>query len=159
MNLSRSFTLRELTRTSHRGVAELNYETARTDDELLGVLQVLCQTLLQPIRDHYGRAVIIHSGYRCLELNSAIGGSRFSQHMKGEAADFHVVGFDLREVFDWIRSTSGLSFGQLILEGNVAGVPGWIHLSLGEPYRPKHRSGMVLVMDAGEWTRLDTAVV
>jgi len=150
MDITSHFTLAEMTRTNHRSLAEANRTNAEAH---LQPLTLVC-TMLERIRAHFGRAVIIHSGYRSSALNAEIGGSRTSQHVKGEAADFHVSGVDLREVFDWIRNESGLEWGQLILEGNVKGMPSWIHMSLGHPWRPLAKSQQVLVMDAGKWTRL-----
>jgi zinc D-Ala-D-Ala carboxypeptidase len=91
----------------------------------------LLATMLQHIRDHFCAPVVVHSGIRSEALNEhlrAMGhpASRTSQHMLGQAADFHVHGVGLVEVFDWIRNESGLKWGQLILEGDP---PGWIHLS------------------------------
>jgi len=145
MQLATNFTLRELTRTNHRRWQQHNYEDAfRYEDALRSVA-----TMLQVVRDHYRTPVIIHSGYRCPDLNAAIGGSATSQHMRGEAADFHVVGQNLTDVWQWIGRDSGIDFGQLILEGWTAGQPSWIHLSLGEPWRPAHKCGQVYTWSRG----------
>ena len=127
MNLSPHFTLAELTRTSsglYNGptITEINALTA------------LCTTLLEPVRNRFG-PVSIHSGFRSAAVNAKIGGSKTSQHMKGEAADFHCPGATLEHVMRWIVVESGLSYGQVILEGHTAGEPTWIHLSLGSPWR------------------------
>ena len=58
------------------------------------------------------------------------------------------TGEDLRDVWEWIWKESGIEFGQLILEGWRDGEPSWIHLSLGEPYRPAHKCGQVMT-----WSR------
>jgi hypothetical protein len=126
MNLSPHFTLSELTRTSS-GTANVP-----TDAEVKA-LGELCTTLLEPVRAKFG-PVSIHSGYRGPAVNAAIGGSKTSQHMKGEAADFHCPGAKLEDVMRWIVAESGLHYGQVILEGRN-GPPTWIHLSLGQPYR------------------------
>jgi hypothetical protein len=88
----------------------------------------LCENILQPVRDHFGR-VKITSGYRSVELCEAIGSSARSQHAKAEAADFECIGVDNAELFDWIKSN--LSPDQLILEYYTPGEPnsGWIHCS------------------------------
>lgn len=156
MKLSKNFSLREMTRTSHRRYLEENHLRAATDPIILSRLVATCSILAQPIRDHFEAPLAAHSGFRYGALNKAIGGSKSSQHMKGEAIDFHVVGHDLRDVFEWIWQESGLWFGQLILEGNRAGQPSWIHMSLPNPWRPRARCGQVKVMDAGKWTTLDT---
>lgn len=50
-------------------------------------IKSLVEDVLQPLRDAYGKPLRINSGYRCPELNSLVGGSPSSQHIKGEAAD------------------------------------------------------------------------
>lgn len=127
MKLSPHFTLSELTRTSS-GL----YNSPTIDK--IRALTVLCSTLLEPVRNRFG-PVSIHSGYRGPEVNAKIGGSKTSQHMRGEAADFHCPGATLEHVMRWIVVESGLSYGQVILEGHTKGEPTWIHLSLGAPYR------------------------
>ena len=127
MNLSDHFTLAELTRTSS-GLANVP-----TDSEVKA-LEALCTTLLEPVRAKFG-PVSIHSGYRGPAVNAKIGGSKTSQHMRGEAADFHCPGATLEAVMEWIVTESGLAYGQVILEGHTAGEPTWIHLSLGAPWR------------------------
>ena len=91
-------------------------------------LKALCENILQPVRDHFGR-VKITSGYRSPELCAAIGSSLNSQHAKAEAADFECIGVDNAELFDWIKSN--LQPDQLILEFYTPGEPnsGWIHCS------------------------------
>lgn len=127
MNLSPHFTLAEMTRTSS-GLANVP-----TDAEVKA-LTALCVTLLEPVRNRFG-PVSIHSGFRSKAVNAKIGGSKTSQHMRGEAADFHCPGATLEDVMRWIVVESGLSYGQVILEGHTAGEPTWIHLSLGSPWR------------------------
>lgn len=127
MNLSPHFTLSEMTRTSS------GLYNGPTIDKIKA-LTALCTTLLEPVRNRFG-PVSIHSGYRGAAVNAAIGGSATSQHMKGEAADFHCAGASLETVMRWIVVESGLSYGQVILEGHTKGEPTWIHLSLGAPYR------------------------
>ena len=57
--------------------------------------------LLQKIRDHFGRPVVITSGYRTAEHNAAVGGSKSSQHLLGRAADFWVEGVPVATVADY----------------------------------------------------------
>lgn len=66
-------------------------------DYLRGNVEMLVQRVLQPIRDVIAAPVTILSGYRSETLNTAIGGSRTSQHLEAAAADFTCVG--LRTVF------------------------------------------------------------
>lgn len=57
--------------------------------EVVENLRALCTEVLEPLRRRVGR-VIVTSGYRCQELNKAVGGVWNSQHLKGEAADIFV---------------------------------------------------------------------
>lgn len=57
--------------------------TAKVRDSI----QALVINVLQPLRTAVGIPMPINSGYRCPELNAAVGGVPTSQHMKGEAAD------------------------------------------------------------------------
>lgn len=143
MRLATNFTYEEMTRTNHRSLLEQNQSEAKNHCEALFAITAL----LQKIRNHFKAPVMVHSGFRCPDLNTAVGGSSTSQHMKGEAADFHVVGVDHQEVFDWICQDSGILFGQLILEGIVANQPSWIHISLGVPWRPADKSNIALTWD------------
>ena len=135
MKLAPNFTLEELTATSHAEHIEANRNPPA---DVLAALGDLAQ-LLQRIRDHYGKPIRVNSAYRNPDLNVLIGGSTTSQHVKGQAADFVVLGGPtLPEVFDWLRLESNLHWGQLILEGGPP--PTWIHISLGVPYRTAARS-------------------
>lgn len=150
MKISPHFTLSELTRTD---VARFQVVNASPPPALMAAAKALCETLLEPIRTHFGSPVIIHSAYRCPGLNEAIGGSKTSQHMKFEAADFHVKSHELREVWKWICYESRLDFGQCILEGGSLANPTWIHVSLGPPWRPKNISKQILIFDGRRYIR------
>jgi hypothetical protein len=139
VNLSPHFTLAELTRTN------TGLYNGPTIDKIRA-LTVLCTTLLEPVRNRFG-PVSIHSGFRSEAVNAKIGGAKSSQHMKGEAADFHCAGATLEHVMRWIVVDSGLAYGQVILEGHVAGEPTWIHLSLGAPYRVGSQCQQALTFD------------
>ena len=125
MNLTRNFTLSELTKSDTAIRKGINNNPS---PEQIEKLKLLCENILQPIRDHFGR-VKITSGFRSPELCVAIGSSVNSQHAKAEAADFECVGVDNAELFDWIKNN--LSPDQLILEFYNPGEPnsGWIHCS------------------------------
>lgn len=93
----------------------------------------LGERLLDPIRERWGSAIRVTSGYRCPELNKAVKGSRTSQHLKGQAADIVPVNGDIRGLFILIkkmRDEGKIEFGQLILEYGGSSRPKWIHISL-----------------------------
>ena len=125
MNLSRNFSLQELTKSDTAIRKGINNNPSSGQIEKL---KDLCENILQPVRDHFGR-VKVTSGFRSPELCAAIGSSVNSQHAKAEAADFEVMGTDNAELADWIYKN--LEFDQLILEFYTPGEPnsGWIHCS------------------------------
>ena len=125
MQLSRNFSLQELIKsdTAIRKGIDNNPNVDQIEK-----LKALCENILQPVRDHFGR-VKVTSGYRSPELCSAIGSSVNSQHAKAEAADFECIGVDNAELADWINQN--LPYDQLICEFYTPGEPnsGWIHCS------------------------------
>ena len=125
MNLSRNFTLSELIKSDTAIRKGINNNP---NAEQIEKLKALCENILQPVRDHFGR-VKVTSGFRSGELCVAIGSSVNSQHARAEAADFEVIGTDNAELFDWIKAN--LEPDQLILEFYTPGEPnsGWIHCS------------------------------
>ena len=92
----------------------------------------LSTKILQPIRNVYGKPIVISSGYRCTKLNKAVGGVSTSQHCKGEAADIRTISdsiADNKGLFDLIKkmiNNKQIEVGQLIDEHNY----NWIHISL-----------------------------
>ena len=141
MELTRNFNLSELTKSDTAIRKGINNNP---NAEQIEKLKALCENILQPVRDHFGR-VKITSGFRSEELCLAIGSSARSQHAKAEAADFECPGVDNAELADWIHKN--LPYDQLILEFYTPGEPnsGWIHCSWieGTPrasYLPAYRS-------------------
>ena len=125
MNLSQNFTLQELIKSDtaiRKGIDN------NPNGDQVEKLKALCENVLQPVRDHFGR-VKVTSGYRSEELCEAIGSSKKSQHAKAEAVDFECIGVDNAEVADWVHMNCETD--QLILEFYTPGEPnsGWIHCS------------------------------
>ena len=148
MMLSKHFSLAELTKSStatRRGIDNDPDSTAREN------LIVLCSEILEPVREHYGVPFVPNSGFRCLELNRAIGSSDSSQHVTGNAVDFEVPGVDNKEVALWVKENC--DFDQLILEFYKEGEPtsGWVHCSydVDKDHRKSAR-----VFDGKSWTDL-----
>jgi uncharacterized protein YcbK (DUF882 family) len=134
MQLSKHFHLREFTRSqtaARRGLDNMPGPVA------IDALTLLCETLLEPVRREFGRAVVVNSGFRSPALNRAIGGARGSQHVLGEAADIEIPGLANAHVAQWIAAH--LAFDQLILEAHVPGDPasGWVHVSIAPGRAPR----------------------
>ena len=126
MKLSKNFSLGEMTKSQTATRKGIKNEPST---EHVENLIHLAETVLQPVRDHFGKPVAISSGYRSTELCEAIGSSAKSQHAKGEAADFEIPGVDNKELATWISKNT--KFDQLILEYYEPGDPnsGWVHCS------------------------------
>jgi|TARA_R100000149_G_C5806966_1_gene91826 zinc D-Ala-D-Ala carboxypeptidase len=125
MNLTRNFSLQELIKSDtaiRRGIDN------NPNADQVEKLKVLCEQILQPVRDHFGR-VRVTSCFRTPELCQAIGSSPNSQHARAEACDFECPGVDNAELSDWIHSQ--LDYDQLILEFYTPGEKnsGWVHCS------------------------------
>lgn len=121
MNLSEHFTLAELTvsqAASRKGLANVPGSSE------IAALKLLCQNVLEPVRAHFARPVIVTSGYRAPAVNKAVGGSSTSQHCFGQAVDFTVPGVGNLDLCHWIARN--LHFDQLIYE---FGESGWVHCS------------------------------
>ncbi len=126
MNLSKNFTLAELTKSQTATRKGIDNEPGTAEIENL---IHLAKTILQPVREHFGKPVMISSGYRSPALCEAIGSSAKSQHAQGEAADFEINVIDNVDLAAWI--SRNCDFDQLILEfyDNVDPNSGWIHCS------------------------------
>lgn len=92
-------------------------------------LEKLVDKVLDPLRAAYGRSIIVTSGYRSRELNSAVGGAATSQHRTGEAADIEAATQDRaanKRLYDLIIALN-LPYDQLINEFDYD----WVHVSFG----------------------------
>ena len=95
--------------------------------EQAGNIQRLIAEVLDPLREAYGKPIVVTSGYRCPALNKAVGGSKTSDHMKGCAADIHGTPntkSENKRLFELVKSLD-LPFDQLIDEKNLS----WVHVS------------------------------
>jgi hypothetical protein len=126
MLLSKSFTLNELTKSQE--ATRLGIDNTPNKEHILN-LKLLCEKILQPIRDFYGMPLSVSSGYRSAKLCEAIGSSSKSQHTKGQAADFEIFGVANKDLADFI--VKNLDYDQCILEFWNENEPnsGWVHCS------------------------------
>ena len=145
MRLSQNFTLAELIKSQ---TAERKGINNNPNEDNIENMQRLCEHVLQPVRDHYGKVVSVSSGFRSPELCVAIGSSTTSQHASGQAADFEIYGVSNKELADYIADN--LDFDQLILEFWKPEEPnsGWVHCSYVDGSNRKQ----VLTFDGKSYT-------
>ena len=126
-NLTTHFTLEEMLESDTAAALGIKNEPTKQHKANIKALAV---HLLEPIREKWGGAIVVSSGYRSKELNDVIPrASKTSQHCKGEAADIRPLDGRKLEFFNMIKE-SGLPFDQLISEyPDKNGVPSWIHVS------------------------------
>ena len=126
MRLSRNFTLEEFLISQ---TAERNGIDMTPPQEVIENLQALVHGCMQPLRDEINAPIFISSGFRPPELNKAIGGSKTSEHMNGNACDFNVVKSDPFRICELIVAMV-LPYDQVINEFGK-----WIHLGVGNILR------------------------
>ena len=90
-------------------------------DEVLTVV-------LQCIREHFGKAVTITSGYRTAAHNAAVGGAKFSQHLYGRAADIRVEGVSVEDVAAYAESLMPDWGGVGRYPVKAGRATGWVHV-------------------------------
>ena len=132
MILSNNFALKEFTESV---TAIRNSVDNSPTPEHIRNIQLLVKFVLQPLREALNKPIKVTSGYRSESLNKLIGGSKRSQHCKGQAADiqFRVDGvMDNKIIWDKVIEL-GLPFDQMINEFEYT----WIHISYNEEYNRK----------------------
>ena len=123
--ISKNFDYKEFEKTDVPGMQVRN---TITSTEVRDSIKALVDEVLQPLRDAWG-ALAINSGYRCPEVNKAVGGVPTSQHTKGEAADVCPFGRNGHGDIETVRQLAqkavelDLPFDQMIL------YPSFVHFS------------------------------
>lgn len=128
MNLSTNLTLAECCRS--QTAKRLGINNTPHDDNVIENLKAVAENVFQPCREYVGGPLYVSSGYRSPELNVAIGGSKYSQHISGMALDLDADVFGGKtnaEVFSFIKENC--VFDQLIWEFGTDDNPDWIHVS------------------------------
>lgn len=134
--MGKYFTINELTKSSTASRLHINNTPSQ---EVKDNLNKLIDNVLDPLRELYGKPIIVNSGYRCPKLNKAVGGARNSQHLIGQASDIRTVTNTKesnKQLFDIIRN-SKLPFDQLINEYDF----NWVHVSYG----PRNRRQILTI--------------
>lgn len=137
----------------------INSDTARkfninnypTEDATINNLNISIEKL-DKIREEWAKycskhnlgnpALIINSGYRCEKLNTAVKGSKTSEHMLGFAFDIDTANNQNKIFIEWLYdylNKNEILFSQLINEKPVNGVPSWVHLGLEGRYPNRYR--------------------
>ena len=130
MKLSEHFTLEELTESAKARALRLDNTPNEVEQAKLARL---CNSVLEVIRKEYGYPIKITSGFRSAKVNAAVGGSKTSQHLKGEAADMKAIKTSNKQLFDVVArlvKEKKLQVGQLIWEYGTKKEPAWVHVSL-----------------------------
>lgn len=128
--MGKYFSIAELTKSETANRRKIDNKPTK---EVENCLNQLIDNILDPLRKAYGQPIIVSSGYRCPELNKAVGGARTSQHTLGQAADIHTKSSSKesnKQLFELIKQLK-LPFDQLINEYNYS----WVHVS----YSPRNR--------------------
>jgi len=127
MMLSKNLSLAEVTKSATASRLGINN---KPDDWEIENLRAIAECVFQPLRDAFGTPIYVSSGYRSSDLNTAIGGSKRSQHIQGRALDLDADvfgGCTNGEIFRYILNN--LTFDQLIWEFGDQDNPDWVHVS------------------------------
>lgn len=137
--MAKYFTESELTKSETAKKLKIDNEpkeeaTKDNINELMLFLDGLREGWTKECKDKgYGdAAIVVNSGYRCEALNTALKGSKRSEHMLGTAADIEAKNGHNKELFEWLKEyVDGKNFSQLINEKpDKDGNPSWIHISI-----------------------------
>ena len=127
MKLSNNLSAKEVTKSNTAKRYGISNEPTI---EHLENLKAIALNIFQPTRDYFKKPIHVSSGYRSKALNKKIGGSKKSQHSKGQALDLdaHTFGgLTNKELFDFI--SEHLEFDQIIWEFGTYDEPDWVHVS------------------------------
>jgi len=127
MQLSKNLKLDEVVKSTTAKRLGINNEP---DEWATENLRQVATNIFQPLREAFGCPIYVSSGYRSAELNTAIGGSKRSQHVEGRAFDLDADVYGRctnSQIFNWIKDN--LEFDQLIWEFGDQDNPDWVHVS------------------------------
>lgn len=117
-DISRNFSYSEFEKSE--AAFRLGINNKIKDGFIKDNVKALVECILQPLRDKWGEPIFINSGYRCLQVNEAVGGVPTSQHVLGQAADCGCADpYALAKLAKWMK----LDYDQLIV------YPSFVHFS------------------------------
>jgi zinc D-Ala-D-Ala carboxypeptidase len=134
--ISKHITYHEATFSSTASRLKINNEPG---EDVLNNMKLVAKMCFEPLREWYGKPIMINSFYRSPELNRAVKGAKNSDHVKGFAIDLDTPSnAENKKLFEWCKKN--LKYSQLIWEyGNESG-PDWLHIS----YDPNNLKQQVL---------------
>ena len=136
MRISKNFSYDEMV---YSATAErLKLDNTPNEKEKANLVRLVLE-ILQPVRDKWGRPIVVTSGFRSEAVNKAVGGARNSQHRLGEAADIKIGSKSQNKaLFNFILdmvNKGEIKVGQLIDEYGYS----WVHVSLPREGKPNNQ--------------------
>ena len=125
--MSPHFQLSEFTRSSTARRLGIKNEV---NSQQLANLTNLCRYVLEPLRRRFGKPIYVNSGYRCQELNRAVGGAVKSYHLYGRAADIRASNIKDNETLFRLIKELRLPVHELLREQVIKGMPTWVHVAI-----------------------------
>lgn len=126
IRLSEHFTLEEMVRSATASRNNIPNTPSQAEIEWL---KYLCVNVLEPLRKHMERQIIITSGYRCPKLNALVGGVAKSQHQYGQAADIKILSKnDGDKIFAYLKTNKYVS--KALYERSKSTGARWIHVAV-----------------------------
>ena len=124
--ISKHLSLKEAIRSNTATRLEIKNEPRELD--LIRMIEI-AEKVFEPLREWVGGPIKVNSFYRSPELNSAIGGSKNSQHCIGCALDIDdTFGHKTNaQMFDYIKNN--LDYDQIIWEFGDDDNCDWVHVS------------------------------
>ena len=124
--MSKFFSLKELIASTEAYKRKIDNTPGEEEKEHLEELM----EFLDGIRGAWGSAIIVRSGYRCPELNKAVGGSKKSAHQAGYAVDCVPANNKKKKFFEFCKEyLKSRDFDELLFEKNSKGSI-WCHIAL-----------------------------
>lgn len=129
---SEFFSLEEFTRSSTAKRLKIDNTPS---DEVIRNIEYGVQRVLDPLRRILQAPIIITSGYRCAELNKAVGGVSNSWHTKGNAADIRVKDEEeAKAIFQVLKTLP--SVDTVLFEHSAHSI--WMHVQWDMERTPRH---------------------
>ena len=111
----------------------------KPNEDQLKCMELLANEVFEPLRNYVAKPIKINSFFRSPDLNTAIGGSKTSQHCKGQAMDIDDTFGHMSnaQMYHWIKDN--LDFDQMIWEFGDDNNPNWVHVSYVSPEKNRNR--------------------